>query len=128
MKTLKISIAVAFFGLMSFGVLPTTITWKSELINVGDIPQGIPKAINYEFTNTSEKPVLITNVQGSCGCTATDYTKDAVAPGKTGTIKATFNAASAGAFTKTVTVTTSADVTPKVLTFKGTVVANAKTN
>jgi hypothetical protein len=46
-----------------------------------------------------------------------------VAPGKSGIIKAIYNAASAGPFTKTVTVTTSADETPKVLKFAGVVTA-----
>jgi Protein of unknown function (DUF1573) len=135
MKTLKISILAFSLTMMSFSIVPTTtkttieltttpITWKSDMIDVGEIPQGIPKAINYEFTNTSSKAVVITNVQGSCGCTATDYTKESIAPGKTATIKATYNAANIGAFTKTVTVTTSAETTPKVLTFKGNVIAS----
>ena len=40
-------------------------------------------------------------------------------------IRDSYNAVAAGSFTKTVTVTTSADVNPKVLTFKGTVVAKS---
>jgi Protein of unknown function (DUF1573) len=140
MKTLKISSLVLSLAMMSFGVQPkpisksliefasTPITWKSDLIDVGNIPQGTPKAINYEFTNTSDKPVLITNVQGSCGCTATDYSKESIIPGKTATIKATYNASNVGAFTKTVTVTTTADVTPKVLTFKGVVIDKVDIN
>lgn len=62
-------------------------------------------------------------MQGSCGCTATDYTKEPIKAGKSGTITATFNAANAGAFTKTVSVTTNADDSSKVLTLKGTVKA-----
>ncbi len=140
MKTLQISFLVLSFAIMSFGVLPkpisktlielakAPITWKSDTIDVGEIPQGTPKVINFEFTNTSEKSVLITNVQGSCGCTATDYPKEAIATGQTASIKAIYNAANLGAFTKTVTVTTTADVTPKVLTLKGVVVAKVASN
>jgi Protein of unknown function (DUF1573) len=134
MKTLKIFVLVLSLTMMSFGVLPkpilksiiylTTapITWKSDTIDVGEIPQGTPKVINYEFTNTSEKSILITNVQGSCGCTTTNYTKEPIAPGKTANINTTYNAANKGAFAKTVTVTTSAEATPKVLSFKGLVI------
>jgi hypothetical protein len=134
MKTLKISVLALSLAMMSFSVLPTPIvtpisklvttpiSWKTDTIDVGGIPQGTPKIINYEFTNTSGKTVVITKVQGSCGCTATDYTKEPIAPGKSANVKATYNAANKGAFTKTVTVTTSADETPKVLTFKGTVI------
>ena len=99
------------------------ISWKSETIDVGEIPQGTPKTIKFEFTNATSKPVLITNVKAACGCTATDYSKESIAPGKTGYVNAIYNAASAGAFTKSVTVTTSDSDAAKQLTFKGTVVA-----
>lgn len=134
MRTIKISLLACVLGLMSFTVLPaksTTaktetaaagIVWKSESIDLGEIPQGKPKAIEFEFKNTGKTAVIITNVKASCGCTATDYTKTPIQPGETAKITATYNAANKGAFTKTVTVTTNAEETPKVLTFKGTVI------
>jgi hypothetical protein len=120
MNTIKISFLALTLGLMSFATV-SAITWKSETIDVGEIPQGKPKAIIFEFKNTGKTDVIITNVQGSCGCTATEYTKEAIKVGKSGVVTATYNAANVGAFTKTVTVTTNADVSPKVLTLKGTV-------
>ena len=137
MKAIKISMLALTFGLMSFTGTPLQnngavkevvaggIVWKSESIDVGQIPQGTPKTIEYEFKNNTDKAVLITNVKPACGCTAADYTKEPIAPGKKGYVKATYNAAAAGAFTKSVTVTTNAEETPKTLTFKGTVVAKA---
>jgi len=103
-------------------VADAVISWKSETIDVGEIPQGTPKTIKFEFTNATSKAVLITNVKAACGCTATDYSKESIAPGKTGYVNAIYNAASAGAFTKSVTVTTSNSDSAKQLTFKGTVV------
>lgn len=134
MKAIKMSIIVCVLGLMSFTVLPTKskniekikeangIIWKSESIDLGEIPQNKPKEVDFEFKNTGKTAVVITNVKASCGCTATDYTKTPVQPGETATVKATYNAAAKGAFSKTVTVTTNADDTPKVLSFKGTVI------
>ena len=132
---IKISMLALALGLMSFSAIvpvkviaskiettAATIAWKAETIDVGQIPQGTPKAIVYEFKNTGKTAVVITNVQGSCGCTATDYTKEPILPGKTAKVTATYNAANKGAFTKTVTVTTSAETTPKILTLKGTVI------
>lgn len=104
-------------------VADTVISWKVETIDVGKIPQGTPKTIKFEFTNSTSKPVLITNVRASCGCTATDYSKESIAPGKTGYVNAIYNAAGAGVFSKSVTVTTSDSDSSKQLTFKGTVVA-----
>ena len=107
--------------LMSF-TITSAISWNSDTVDVGEIPQGTPKNIEFTFKNTGDKEVIITNVRTSCGCTASDYTKDAIAPGKTGFVKATYNAAVKGAFTKTVTVTTNAEGTAKVLTLKGNVI------
>ena len=137
MKAIKISMLALTLGLMSFSAVSTSkdpivketlasvLAWKADVVAVGNIPQGTPKLIQFEFKNNSKKAVIITNVKPACGCTAADYTKDSIAPGKSGYIKATYNAAAPGAFTKTVTVTTSAETTPKVLTFKGTVIAKA---
>ena len=69
--------------------------------------------------------VTLKDVKASCGCTATNYTKTAIKPGEKGTVTATYNAASGGAFHKTVTVTTSEENTiPKTITIKGTVKVN----
>jgi hypothetical protein len=122
MNTIKMSLLALTFGLMSFTSL-STIVWKTETVDVGEIPQNKSKVIVFEFKNTGKSDVIITNVQGSCGCTATDYTKEPIKAGKSGTITATFNAANAGAFTKTVLVTTNADASSQVLTLKGTVKA-----
>ncbi len=134
MKTIKITLFAAVLGLMSFTVLPTatksnaietvaaSITWKSDSIEVGQIPQGTPKAIDFTFKNTGTTTILITNVKAACGCTATEYTKTPIKPGESATVEVKYNAAAKGAFSKTVTVTTTADATPKVLTFKGTVI------
>lgn len=135
MKIIKISMLALTLGLMSFSAIApadaltskvssvaSSILWKSESIDVGQIPQNTPKAINYEFKNTGKTTLIITNVKGSCGCTATDYTKTPILPGKSGKVTATYNAANKGAFTKTVTVTTNVETTPKVLTLKGIVI------
>ncbi|WES97017.1 DUF1573 domain-containing protein [Chryseobacterium arthrosphaerae] len=99
------------------------IKWKSESIDVGNIPQGKAKLIRFEFTNTSSKPIIIQNVAPSCGCTTADYTKTPIQPGKKGFVEASYNAAAAGPFMKTVNVTTSESKTPKTLSFKGIVVS-----
>lgn len=136
MKNLKITALLAVLAFSPFyaNVLPADnspvvriladVTWKSESIDVGNIPQGKPKVIRFEFTNTSKKPIVIENVAPSCGCTTADYTKTPILPGKKGFVEASYNAATAGPFMKTVNVTTSDSKTPKTLSFKGTVVAS----
>lgn len=101
----------------------TEVQWDSEVIEVGDIPQGVPYTFKFEFKNKTKTPVEIVKVQAQCGCTAADYSKDPIKKKKKGYVNATFNAAAPGPFSKTVTVTTSDTNKPKVLTFKGNVVA-----
>ena len=101
--------------------LVSPVNWKSDMIEVGDIPQNVPKPIEFQFKNTGKSDIVITNVKPTCGCTVADYTKTPIKPGEIGKVTATYNAANKGAFTKTITVTTNAEDTPKSLTFKGTV-------
>ncbi len=136
MKKLTISALLAVFAFSPFyanvsatenpvvvKTIKAAIKWKSESVDVGNIPQGKPKLIRFEFTNTSSEPIIIENVAPSCGCTTADYSKKAIAPGKKGFVEASYNAAAVGPFVKNVTVTTSDSKTPKVLTFKGVVVS-----
>lgn len=136
MKKLTISALLAVFAFSPFyanisaaenpavvKMIADAIKWKSESIDVGNIPQGKPKLIRFEFTNTTSKPIIIENVAPSCGCTTADYTKTPIAPGKKGFVEASYNAAAPGPFIKNVNVTTSDSKTPKTLTFKGVVVS-----
>lgn len=120
MKTRILATAILAFSLMSFAVAGT-LSWKSESIELGEIPHNVPKVVEFTFTNTSGSEIVIKDVRPSCGCTHADWTKETIKPGATGTVKATFNAANVGPFTKNLTVTTTAEDTSKILTFKGTV-------
>jgi hypothetical protein len=80
------------------------LKFKEETHKFGKVPQGTPVTNEFVFTNTGTDPVVISNVTVSCGCTTPEWSKAPVLPGKTGTVKATFNAAAAGAFNKPVTV------------------------
>jgi hypothetical protein len=66
--------------------------WEAKVHDFGKIDQGKPVTHEFLFTNAGSTPLVISNVRGSCGCTVTDYTKEPIAPGKTGFVKAIFNA------------------------------------
>ncbi|MCK5469013.1 MAG: DUF1573 domain-containing protein [Cyclobacteriaceae bacterium] len=96
--------------------------WVETTHNFGKIDQRKPVSFEFVFTNTGSTPLVISNVKGSCGCTVTKYTKEAIAPGKTGNVKATFNAAAVGAFNKSVRVTANVEGGTETLFIKGEVV------
>jgi len=97
------------------------VAWAKESHDFGEIPQGKPVSVEFAFTNTGDAPLLIADVATSCGCTASDYSKEPIAPGASSKIKVTYNAANMGAFTKTITVNFSDAEAKKVLMIKGTV-------
>ena len=62
----------------------------------------------FEFTNIAKTPITINSVKATCGCTTPDWTKEPIAPGKNGYIKATYNPTNRpGKFSKSITVSTS---------------------
>lgn len=150
MKLLKLSIALAFIANFSFAqnkeakvmqapiatVTPaaapkqSAIKWDKEIHDFGDIEKGKPVTYEFTFTNTTNETVLITTVKPACGCTAANYTKTPVKPGEKGMVAATFNAASAGAFQKSVTIITNEGGvdTSKTVSFKGKVIDPSASN
>lgn len=95
--------------------------WVEEVHDFGNIPQGVPVTHKFEFSNNGKEPLIITNVQKTCGCTVTEWSKEPILPGQTGFVEAQFNAARAGAFNKAITVQSNANTPNKKLFFKGTV-------
>lgn len=101
--------------------------WSETTHDFGQIVQGKPVTAEFKFTNTGKVPLVLSSVQASCGCTTPDWTKDPIAPGKTGYIKATYNAAGMGAFNKSVTVNANVEGGATYLTIKGEVIAAPET-
>ncbi len=95
--------------------------WSEETYDFGTIPQGIPVKHKFEFTNSGKEPIIVSNVQKTCGCTVTDWTKEPVLPGQKGFVIAEFNAAKEGPFTKAITVQSDSKTPSVKLYFKGTV-------
>jgi len=48
---------------------------------------------DFVFTNNGKSPLIINSATGSCGCTVASYPRTPVPPGKTDTMKVTFNSA-----------------------------------
>lgn len=94
----------------------------------GKIKQNVPATAEVIVTNIGTDPLLIEQATPSCGCTVSDYTKTPIAPGKTGTIKATYNAATLGQFDKTLTVKFAGADDVKFVKLTGDVLAAAAYN
>ncbi|SHK81416.1 DUF1573 domain-containing protein [Hymenobacter psychrotolerans] len=103
------------------------ISFEKDTHDFGKVPEGTMATYEFRFKNTGNQPIIIANVQASCGCTTPDWTKTPVLPGKSGIIKAMYSSAGRpGVFNKTVTVTSNASTPSAVLTVKGDVVSKAE--
>ena len=81
------------------------ITFKKVLHDFGDVKEGDKKEYTFEFTNTGEVPLLISNARSTCGCTVPKFTKNYVKPGKSGEINVAFDSHNLiGAQTKPITI------------------------
>lgn len=92
----------------------------------GTISEGQVVEYTYKFKNTGEAPLIIQGAQGSCGCTASDWTKTPIAVGATGYVKAKFDSnGKPNIQNKTVTVTANTWPKQTVLRFKAMVTPKA---
>ncbi len=98
------------------------LKFKQEKHDFGTIKEGTVATYSFEFTNTGKTPVVISNVQPSCGCTTPEWTREPVMPGKTGKVTASYNSAGRpGNFNKTVTVMNNGEVSQIILAIQGNV-------
>ncbi|MCX6323902.1 MAG: DUF1573 domain-containing protein [Sphingobacteriales bacterium] len=123
MKKLLFSIAALTLttGLFAQKKADEIAKFKSETIEMGKIKQDIPATAIFEVTNIGSEPLIIDEANPTCGCTIGDYTKEPIAPGKTGFIKATYNAKNLNAFEKHLTVKFAGVTDVKSITIKGEV-------
>ena len=103
-----------------------SFSWVSMEHDFGKIEHQSPVIYEFEFTNKGQAPLVISEVEGSCGCTVAEYTKDPMMPGKKGKVKATFDAAAIGKFRKSIKVVANVEGGPEYLYIKGTVVEQSQ--
>ena len=98
---------------------PAEFKFDKETFDFGMIVANKPAVVDFKFTNTGDEPLIITKVETSCGCTASDYTKTPVKKGGTGVITVTYNPTSTLPFNKSITILSNAKTSTKVLYIKG---------
>ena len=83
----------------------TTIQFEDSVVNFGKIKASNAVFVSFKFKNTGSRPLLLSEVKPSCGCTVVSYPKEVIQPDKEGVIKATLNTASLKGFvSKTIRV------------------------
>lgn len=70
------------------------ITWEKSAHDFGDVVQGEKVEYTFKFKNAGNEPLVITNVQVTCGCTTPKgWARDPILPGQSSEITIGFNSA-----------------------------------
>ena len=96
------------------------ILLKEIAFDFGRIPQGKPVYHFFEVTNMGKAPMIISDIQTTCGCTTPEWSKTPIAPGETTKIKVGYNAVAEGNFEKYITISYNQNLSKQVL-IKGNV-------
>lgn len=104
------------------------IEFKTDVIDYGTIDKGSDGVRIFEFTNTGNAPLIISNVKSTCGCTVPKKPKGPILPGATGQIEVKYDTNRVNPIRKTITVTSNAETPTVALKIKGLVVDPSKTN
>ena len=107
-----------------------TISFDKTTVDYGTVKNGADGQRVFTVKNTGDKPLIISKVQASCGCTTPVWSQDPIMPGKTSQIKVGYNTTLVGSFTKIIEVYSNDSANSRsVINIKGNVEgpANAAT-
>jgi hypothetical protein len=98
------------------------IEFSKETHDYGTIKYDADPYCTFEFKNTGNEPLIISNAKGSCGCTVPEWSKEPIAPGATGSIRVKYDTKRPGPINKSVTIDSNAINEPsKIIKIKGEV-------
>ena len=107
--TMKIPASSALLALVFAIVVPAqaALTWETTEVDLHPGLADKTAVAHFKYKNTGDKPVKITSVHPSCGCTTAALAKEVVGPNESGEITATFNIGDrSGVQTKSIAVKT----------------------
>ncbi len=102
---------------------PTTVMEFSETeFDFGTVTDGEKVSHVYKFKNSGDEPLILSNAQGSCGCTVPKWPREPIAPGEEGEIVVEFNSKNKkGKRNQKVTITANTNPPQTFLYLKGEV-------
>lgn len=82
------------------------ISFDKNEHDFGEIMDGTPVETVFNYTNTGDSPLVVTNIKSTCGCTVPqDWSKEPLAAGQSDKFTVKFNGKGSGKTSKAVTVT-----------------------
>ncbi|WP_328516882.1 DUF1573 domain-containing protein [Bacteroides muris (ex Fokt et al. 2023)] len=100
-------------------VLNTMVDIDKTAASLGDFAWQEERKATFTLKNMGNKPLFISDVTTSCGCTSVDYSKEPVNPSDSLRLHVTYKADHPGYFSKMITVYCNADASPIRLKISG---------
>ncbi len=98
------------------------ISFTDTVHDFGVIPYGGNGVFEFKFKNKGKEPLILQNVQTSCGCTTPkEWPRDPIKKGGEGSVTILYDTKRVGNFSKTITVISNAKNSPQILIIKGTI-------
>lgn len=114
---------IAMLGFAAFASAQT-ITFDKTTFDYGTVKNGADGERVFTVTNTGDKPLIISKVKASCGCTTPKWSEDPIMPGKSAQIHVGYNTKISGNFQKLIEVYSNDPVNSRsVIYIKGKVEA-----
>lgn len=125
MKKMLFGALALLFSATAFAKSPV-IEFAENSYDFGTVKEEVGKVSHiFEFKNTGDTALVLSNVRASCGCTTPQWSRDPIPAGQKGSITVTYNASNRpGPFTKAITITSNAP--QKVITINGTVTPHGR--
>lgn len=116
-------IVASLLALSTRGAQAQEISTKNKVIDCGQVVFKNPVTAEFHVTNSGGRPLVISDVRTSCGCTSVQFPKDPIPGGKEFVVKATYDAKQMGHFDKQIGIYSNAGQEPFMLSVRGVVVA-----
>lgn len=93
----------------------------SDVLDLGEIKKGKTTEVVVKFTNRGDTPLIITNVDASCGCIRSEWDRKPVLKNEEGQIKLSYYTDNQGYLSKRVMIFSNGVKSPVAITLKGTI-------
>lgn len=98
------------------------IATQHQTVDCGQVIFRHPITTEFQMKNEGSRPLVISQVKKSCGCTAVEYPQNPIPAGKEFVVKMTYDAKQMGTFVKQLLLYSNASGEPYMLTMQGRVV------
>ncbi|WP_303821854.1 DUF1573 domain-containing protein [Apibacter mensalis] len=88
--------------------------YENNTVDYGNVNKGSNGKRIIKIQNVGDKPLIISNIKTSCGCTVPQWTTEPIAPGKKGEITVTYNTSNVGRFSRTITISSNDEKKPNL--------------